>query len=413
MSRRMLIKNIGVLQTPIGSHKHCGEAQGENLKLQNAAVLIEDGLIVDITGDGELPRGAERATMMINANGSLVTPGLIDAHTHLVFGGWRQHELAMKLHGATYLDILAAGGGILDTVAKTRAASEEELYQKGTRILDDMLRHGVTTAEIKSGYGLDLETELKQLRVVKRLGDLHPVATSATFLGAHAVPPEYKGRADEYIEFIIETVLPEVKKQRLAKACDIFCETGVFDAAQSRRLLTAAQELGFRLRVHADEIDEIGGAALAGELGALTAEHLIATGEAGADALAAGGVIAALLPQTSFYLDKTYAAARMMIGKGIPVAIASDFNPGSCPSYDLQFAMTLGCLKYKMTPEEVLSAVTVNAACAVGMESRVGTLEIGKQADLVVWDAPDLETVCYRFGVNLAHIVIKNGEKVV
>lgn len=413
MSRRTLIKHIGLLQTPLGSHKHCGGEQGENLKLRNASILIEDGTVVDIAGDGELPRGAERATVMLNAGGNLVTPGLIDAHTHLVFGGWRQHELAMKLRGASYLDILAAGGGILDTVEKTREATEEELYQKGSRILDDMLRHGVTTAEAKSGYGLDLETELKQLRVIKRLGDMHPIATSATFLGAHAVPKEYKGRADEYIDFVIETVLPAVKKQRLASACDIFCETGVFDAEQSRRLLAAAKSLGFKLRVHADEIDEIGGAQLAGELGALSAEHLIATGERGADALAAGGVTAVLLPQTSFYLDKRYAAARMMIGKGIPVVIASDFNPGSCPSYDLQFAMTLGCLKYKMTPEEVLTAVTINAACAVGMESRIGTIEIGKQADLVLWNAPDLETVCYRFGVNLAHIVIKNGEKVV
>lgn len=413
MSRRTLIKHIGLLQTPLGSHKHRGGEQGENLKLRNASILIEDGTITGIAGDGELPRGAERATVMLNAGGNLVTPGLIDAHTHLVFGGWRQHELAMKLRGASYLDILAAGGGILDTVEKTREATEEELYQKGSRILDDMLRHGVTTAEAKSGYGLDLETELKQLRVIKRLGDMHPIATSATFLGAHAVPKEYKGRADEYIDFVIETVLPAVKKQKLADACDIFCETGVFDAAQSRRLLAAAKALGFKLRIHADEIDEIGGAQLAGELGALSAEHLIATGEQGADALAAGGVTAVLLPQTSFYLDKRYAAARMMIEKGIPVVIASDFNPGSCPSYDLQFAMTLGCLKYKMTPEEVLTAVTVNAACAVGMASRVGTIEIGKQADLVLWNAPDLETVCYRFGVNLAHIVIKNGEKVV
>lgn len=407
----LLIKNIGILQTPVGSFKHGGEKQGENIKLHDAAILIEDGIIKAITQGGILPEGWENAEV-IDAGGALVTPGLIDCHTHMVFGGYRQGEIPLKLRGATYLDILRAGGGILDTVGKTRAASEDELYEKTRAFLDEMLTLGVTTAESKSGYGLDLENELKQLRVNKRLQADHKMDLVSTFLGAHAIPEEYKGRADEYIDLLCDVVLPAVKEEGLADFVDVFCEDSVFDVAQSEKMLRAGQALGLRARIHADEIEEIGGAVLSGELGAISAEHLIATGEKGMASMAKGGVIADLLPCTSLYLNKTFAPARRMIELGIPVAIASDFNPGSCPSLNLQLAMSMGYVKYRMTPEEILTAVTINAACSCGLEEKVGTLEVGKQADIVIWNAPDMEMLVYRFGSNLAKTVIKRGEVV-
>lgn len=403
-----LIHNIGTLQTPLGSFPHAGAAQGENRKYHNAAVLCGGGVIKAVYENGALPEvGAD--TQTIDAQGRLVTPGLIDAHTHLVFGGWRQNEIPLKLKGAGYLDILRAGGGILSTVRATRKASEEELFEKSRAFLDELMAQGVTTAELKSGYGLDKETELKQLRVIKRLNEAHPMDAVATYLGAHAIPEEYALRSGEYIDFIISDMLPEIKRQSLAEFCDVFLETGVFGVEESRRLLTAAREMGFGLKIHADEIDELGGSQLAGELGAVSAEHLIATGERGMEALARGGVIAALLPCTSLYLNKSFARARDMIARGIPVAVATDFNPGSCPSLNIGLCMTMAYLKYRMTPEEILSAVTINAACAVNRGGSTGTIEPGKKADMVIWNAEDMEMLCYRMGSNLAGTVIKNG----
>lgn len=408
----LLIKNIGILQTPTGSESARGAKQAENKKLKNAAILIEDGVIREVFENGALP-GIAADTEVIDAQGCLVTPGLVDCHTHLVFGGWRQNEIPLKLRGATYLDILRAGGGILDTVRHTRAASEDELYEKSKGFVDEMLRSGVTTVESKSGYGLALEHELKQLRVNKRLQETCESDIVSTFLGAHAIPDEYQGRADEYIDYLCEEVLPVVAEEKLAEFCDVFCEDSVFDVPQSRKLLLAARKLGLRSKIHADEIEAIGGAQLAGELGAITAEHLIATNEDGMAEMAKGGVTAALLPATSFYLNKTFAPAKRMIELGIPVAIASDFNPGSCPSLNLQFAINLGYVKYRMLPEEVLTAVTLNAACAIGRGKTIGTIEPGKQADLVLWDAPDFEMICYRFGSNQVKNVIKQGAVVV
>ena len=416
---KTLIKNIGCLQTPTGSYSHKGSKQGVNEKYADAAIAIEDGIIKAITTEGK-PVNAFGSLMpdesefdeVIDAEGNLVTPGLFDGHTHLIFGGYRQHEIAMKLAGADYLDILRAGGGILDTVRKTREATEDELFEKASAFLDEMLDMGITSCEAKSGYGLDPENELKMLRVIRRLGQEHPMDVVPTFMGAHAIPPEYEGRGDEYIEMCCEELMPEVKNQGLAEFADIFCEDSVFNAEQSRRYLEKAAELGFGLKIHADEIEAIGGSQLAGELKAASAEHLIAIEEDGMDSMAEGGTTAMLLPATSFYLGKTFAPAKRMIEKCIPVSIASDFNPGSCPSLNLQFAVNLGCLKYKMTPEEVLTAVTINPACACGRGDLLGTLEPGKQADLVIWNAPDFEMICYRFGSNLAKHVMKKGQMV-
>lgn len=408
----LLIKNIGLLQTPVGSFSHGGEKQGENLKLKDAAIFIKDGLISGITAGGALPKGAETADTVIDAEGRLVTPGLVEGHTHMIFGGYRQHEIPMKLKGAGYLDILRAGGGILDTVRKTRAASFEELYHKTEGFLDEMMGLGVTTCEAKSGYGLDFDTEIKMLEVLKKLNEDHPMDVVATFMGAHAIPEEYKetdGGADEFIDMLCTQLMPYVKEHNLADYADIFTEDSVFNYDQSKIYLEKARELGFGLKIHADEIEAIGGSVLAGEMGAASCEHLIAIDEEGLVSLAKGGVTAMCLPATSFYLGADFAPARKMIEMGIPVAAASDFNPGSCPSLNLQFVMNLACIKYRMLPEEVLTAVTINPACAIGKGDLVGTLEVGKQGDLVIWDAPDMDMLCYRFGSNLALQVIKKG----
>ena len=403
--QKMIVKNIGMLATPEGKTARRGPEQGQIRVLKDAYVEIEDGLVTKIGTDAPDETGAQ----VLDAGGKLVTPGLVDAHTHLVFGGWRQNELGLKLHGATYLDILAMGGGILSTVNATRAATEEELYDKAREALDEMLSLGVTTVEAKSGYGLDLENELKQLRVIRRLAEEHPMDVAATFLGAHAVPTEYKADRQAYIRFLCEEVIPVVAKEGLAEFCDVFCETGVFSAEESRVILEAGKKWGLIPKIHADEIDPIGGSELTAEVGAISAEHLIVCPPAGIAAMAKAGTVACCLPATSFYLGSTFAPVRAMIEAGVPVAMASDFNPGSCPSLNLQFVMNLGCLKYRMTPEEVLTAVTLNGAAAIRRADQLGSLEVGKQGDLVIWNAPDLNYICYRMGSNLVRTVIKKG----
>jgi imidazolonepropionase len=406
----LLIKNIGILQTPVGSHSHKGKEQGENLKLKAAAVLIENGVIKEITSDGKLPSGADKADEVVDAEGRLVTPGLVDGHTHMVFGGYRQNEIPLKLKGATYLDILRAGGGILDTVRHTRDAGKEELLKKTTGFLDEMMDLGVTTVEVKSGYGLNLETEVKMLEVINELNESHDMDLVATFMGPHATPDEFKGKEDEYIDMVCSEMLPYVRDHKLAEFADVFTEDSVFNYEQSKRYLQCAKDMGFLLKIHADEIEAIGGSRLAGEIGALSAEHLISINEEGLASMAKGGTTAMCLPATSFYLGANFAPARRMIELGIPVATASDFNPGSCPSLNLQFVMNLACIKYRLLPEEVLTAVTINPACAINRGDKVGTLEVGKQGDLVIWDAPDMEMLCYRFCSNLAAKVIKKGK---
>ena len=403
---RLLVTNIGVLATPEGTSARGGGDQGSVRTLRDAWVLMEDGLIAALgTGQTPPPPGAR----VLDAGGRLVTPGLVDAHTHLIFGGWRQDELALKLRGVPYLDILAQGGGILSTVRATRSASQEELEAKARLALDEMLSLGTTTCEAKSGYGLETETELRQLRAIRALDRTHPVDLAATFLGAHALPEAYKGDRAAYVRLLCQEMIPAAAAEGLADFCDVFCETGVFTAEESRTILEAGMQYGLRPKIHADEIDAVGGSRLAGEMGAVSAEHLIVCPPEGIAALAAGGTVACLLPATSFYLGADYAPARAMVDAGVPVALATDFNPGSCPCLNMQLVMGLGCLKYRLTPEEVLTAATLNGAAAMGLADRIGSVEPGKWGDLVVWEAGDLNYVTYRLGSNLAHTVIKKG----
>ena len=395
---KLLLTNIGMLATPLGKGPKSGSEQGEIQILKDAWVLCEDGVIAQV-GTGPAPAAAD--AQVVDAQGGLVTPGLVDAHTHLIFGGWRQNELGLKLHGKTYLEIQNAGGGIQSTTNATRKATEEELTAKAAKALDEMMSFGVTTCEAKSGYGLALEHELKQLRAIRRLQEEHPMDVVATFMGAHLVPAEYKNDREAYVRLVCEEMMPAVKEQGIAKFCDVFCEADTFTVEEARRVLEAV--------LQTDEIEAIGGSQLAGEIGAISAEHLIVCPPEGIASMARGGVIACLLPATSFNLGSTFAPARDMVTAGVPVAMATDFNPGSCPCLNLQFVINLGCLKYKLTPEEVLTAVTLNGAAAIDMADKVGSVEPGKQADLVIWDAPDLDYICYRVGSNLTRHVIKKG----
>jgi len=413
----LVLKNIGLLATPTGTEAKKGAGQREITLIHNAEIGIKDGMIEYVKQEDGKPNDPSHRfnpfQHFIDCKGKLVTPGFVDAHTHLVFGGWRQNELAFRLEGKSYLDILKSGGGILNTVDKTRKSSEIELVEKGRAHLSEMLHLGVTTCEAKSGYGLCLEDELKQLRVIRNLDITQPIDIVPTFMGAHAIPNEYTDNRDGYIDLIINEMLPVIIKEQLAEFCDVFCETAAFTPEESRRILLEAKKHGLTPKIHADEINSIGGAQVASQVNAISAEHLIQTSDEGIRAIAEQNVIAVLLPATSFYLEKPYARARDMINAGAAVAVATDFNPGSSPSLNMQLTMNLACLKYKMTPAEVLTAVTLNGAAAINRAEIHGSIEVGKQADLLIWDAPDLEYIFYRYGSNLVHTVIKNGVVVV
>ena len=357
----------------------------------------------------------------LDAAGGLVTPGLIDAHTHLVFAGTREAEWLMRARGAGYLEILAAGGGILSTVSATRAASDAELVAGARGRLDEMLANGTTTAEAKSGYGLDTATELRQLEVIGRLNREGPVQLVPTFLGAHAVGPEFRGRddaTDAYVAAVAGEQLPAVAGQGIARFCDVFCERGVFDPDQTARVLVAARDLGLALRIHADELVPSGGAELAAALGCTSADHLAAPSEQGVAALAraaAAGtpVVATLLPATSWFLGKHhFAPARRFIDAGIPVALATDLNPGTSPTLSLPLVMSIACLEMGLSPAEALVAVTINAAYSAGLGAEIGSIEPGKQADLVVWDVQSLDQIPYWLGRRAVRSVVKRGRPV-
>lgn len=418
MKADLVVINAGQLVTAAGysGRPKRGSELAELGIITDGAVAVKEGLITAVGATAavmEQVEAAEGATL-IDAGGKVVLPGLVDPHTHLIFAGSREDEFEMKIRGAAYLDILAKGGGILSTVRSTRAAGEAELVRVGKKYLAEMLFQGTTTAEVKSGYGLTVADELKQLRAIRTLQKTQPVELVPTFLGAHAIPEEYRGNPDAFVELVIREMLPAVERAGLAECCDVFCEEGVFTVEQSRRILQAARTLGFKLKLHADEIVPLGGAELAAELEALSADHLVAITGKGIEKLAASKTVAVLLPATTFCLMGTkYAPAREMIAAGVAVALAGDFNPGSSPVNSLPVVMGIACRQLKMTPAEAISAVTINAAHAIGRASELGSIEVGKKADLVIFDAADYRSIAYRFGTNLVEKVIKSGRPVV
>ena len=414
MKADLILKNIGKLVTMQGSSSFRVKEEMNKINIiENAYIAVKNGKILAIGVGDEFGNLCGDDTKIHDAEGLLVTPGLIDSHTHLIHGGSRENEFSMKLNGVPYIEILNNGGGILSTVKATKEASEEELYKKAKKSLDRMLEFGVTTVEEKSGYGLELNTEIKQLEVARVLDKNHPVDLVHTFLGAHAVPEEYKENHKAYIDILVDVMMPKIKDMGLAEFCDVFCEEGVFTIEESEYILQKAKEMGYKLKIHADEIESLGGAELAAKLGCVSADHLMAASDEGIKMMAENNVEANILPATSFNLNKNYADCRKMIDMGAIVSLSSDYNPGSCPSENLQLVMQLGCLHLKMTPNEVLTAVTINAAYAIDRADKIGSIEVGKNADFVVFDARNVEYLMYHFGINHTKKVYKNGNLVV
>lgn len=398
-----VLVNIGQLAT-------CppGGGQADAGLVERAALLVEDSKVAWVGPEADLPASAAGLATH-DCEGRLVVPGLVDCHTHLCFGGWRGDEFAQRIAGASYQQIAAAGGGIRSTVAATRAASFEALRDKAMGVLEEVLAMGVTTMECKSGYGLDLDNELKQLEVYAALNEEQPLDLVPTFLGAHIVPPEYTERRGEYLDLLCGELLPEVARRGLARFCDVFIEDNAYTIDEARRILQTARDLGLGLKVHADQLSAGGGAELAAELAAVSAEHLEFVSDAGIEALAAAGTVAVSLPIASLYLGAGQLPARRLIEAGVAVAVATDFNPGSAPSFHLPLAMTLACLSQRMTPAEALCGATVIAARALGLEGQAGSLAPGCPADLAVIDAPDLNHWLYHFRPNACLAVMKNG----
>jgi imidazolonepropionase len=411
----LLLTNVSEVATPRGSSPLSGAEQGRVARIHDAEVYCRDGRIAFASTAGERRRelGELASVPRFDARGGTVVPGFVDAHTHLPWAGSRETEFAQRLAGKTYLEIAAEGGGILSTVRATRAASEDELVANTRRRLDRMLAHGTTTAEAKSGYGLRLEDELKQLRAIRAAAADHPVDLVATLLAAHEFPPEYRDDRQAWVERIAEEIVPAVAAAGLARFCDVFCEHGVFDVGQSRRVLLSGAEHGLLPRLHADEFVDSGGAGLAAEIGAVSADHLVAVSPPGIEAMAAAGVLAVLLPGVAFFLMKDdFAPARRLIAAGVPVVLATDCNPGSSHTESLPFIVQLAVFEMKMTIEECLTAVTLNAACLLGLGGEAGTVEAGRRADLVVLDAPNLLHLGYHVGINPVRTVIKGGRVV-
>lgn len=411
----VLLTNIGQIATLEGHSEKpkTGNQMKELSVIENGAIAIKNGKILAVGTTKEvLSQISEEPDLpIIEFPGMLATPGFIDSHTHLPFGGSRENDFAMKLAGKTYLEILESGGGILNTLRSTRAASPEELVSIAFSYAESMLSMGTTTIEAKSGYGLDTENELKILQSIEDLRQKLPINFVSTFMGAHAVPPEFEGKTDDYVDLIVNEMIPAVAERDLAEYCDVFCEQGVFDVEQSRRVLLAAKENGMKLKVHADEIVQLGGASLAAEVGAVSADHLLMASDEGLEDMLKAGTIVTLLPATAFSLDTSYAEARKMIEMGLPVALATDFNP-NCANESLFFTFALACYKMKMQPREALSAITINAAHALNRGETHGSIEVGKVADILILECPNPEYLTWRFGVNLVNTVISNGQVV-
>jgi len=411
-----------------GEHRKCGDAMRSPAILTNASLIADGDRITWLGPTADLPQLPADVDLVdatgkvvgkfspsveiLDATGKVVLPGFVDSHTHLLFAGTREDEFEQRLQGATYQEIAARGGGINATVRRVRQASKEQLKDLARPRLRRLLAAGVTTVEVKSGYGLTLADELKSLEAIADLNVEGPQELVPTFLGAHAVPPEFAHDRAGYVRLLLEVMLPEIARRRLADFCDVFCETGVFNLDESERLLRQAQSLGFQLKLHADELTALGGAELAARLGATSADHLLCITDAGIDALAASGTVATLLPGTAFFLGLPYAPARKLLDRGVAVALATDCNPGTSMTENLPLIGAMACTQMKMLPGEVVTALTLNAAAALGRSDRLGSLETGKQADLQICDIPDFRQLFYHFGVNHVWRVVKRGRVV-
>lgn len=400
------LTNIGYLATC----KDEGE-QGDIHPIRNAAIAWENGNITWVGPEAELPD--EYSDEQIHdAQGKMVIPGLVDCHTHLAFGGWRPDEFAMRVKGKSYLEIAKAGGGILSTVKATRAATEDELYDKASGFLKEIAKMGVTTIECKSGYGLSLEDELKTLRVYQRLAEDQPLSIVSTFLGAHTIPPEHKNDRETYIDLLVEEMIPAVAEQGLAEFCDIFAEESAFSIEESRRILLSAKAAGLTPKLHADQLTSCGGAELAAEVEAASADHLEKISDQGIEDMAEAGVVGVTLPLATLYTQEEPLDCRRLVNGGVEVAVATDFNPGSAPTYDLPLAMMLTCNQGRLTPAEVLKGATIYAAKAIHRDYKIGSIEKGKSADFAIIDAPDPNFWMYHYrGANCLGSYI-NGEEI-
>ena len=406
-----LIINAKQLLTLQGSAKPRTKKEMEDIHIiKNGAIAIKNDKIIEVGLSQKIKQKYE-ADKILNAVEKVVMPGFVDPHTHPVFVNTRENEFEMRIKGKSYVEISQSGGGIRSSIQAVRKASEDELYELAEKRVWRMIKNGTTTLEAKSGYGLSTESEIKMLKVIKRLKKHLPIDIIPTFLGAHEFPTEYKDNHEEYIRILKEEMMPEVKKQNLAKYCDIFTEKHVYNIEQSRDILNRAKELGFKIRMHADEIEPIGGAELAAEVSAISADHLGAASDSGIVAMKDAGVIAILLPGTIFSLGmKSYARARNMIDASLPVALATDYNPGSCNCDSMQFIITLACLQMKMTVAEAITAATINAAYSLERGDEIGSLEPGKNADILIMDIPSYKFLPYHFGSNNVQTVIKNGK---
>jgi len=411
----LLIINANELVTLTGGadqKPHTGKQMRELGIIRNGALASKDGKIAAVGKTPDVTK-AFKAENIINASGKTVVPGFVDAHTHLVFAGSREEEFRMRIEGASYMEILGAGGGILRTVRDTRKASLEKLVDLSLGVLDVMLEHGTTTAEAKSGYGLTTKDELKILAVIKRVNQLHAVDVVPTFMGAHAVPPEFQGNSKGYVNLVAEEMIPKAAEKGLADFCDVFCEKNVFTLEQSRKILATGKSHGLKPKVHADEMSMLGGAELAADVGATSAEHLLFSSQEGVKAMGYKGTVAVLLPAAAFSsMMGRYADARLMIDCNVPVALGTDFNP-NCWVQNMQLIIAFACYFMKLTPAEALTAATINAAYAIGRAGEVGSLEVGKRADVAVLDVPNHRFLGYSFGTNLVDKVVKNGRVVV
>lgn len=413
---KILFKNISSLVT-IGQNKELfsfGERMNDVWEIIDGAILFDEKILwigKSYEADEKLQNGENNPERVIDLKGKTVFPGFVDSHTHLVFAGSRADEFAQRVAGATYQEIAKLGGGILKTVKETRKASEKSLLENASRYLNNAISHGTVAMEIKSGYGLDLETELKILRVIQALAESFPIEIKATFLGAHDFPPEYQNRREEYVDLICSRMIPKVAEEGLAEFCDCFVDKGYFTLEQGRKILETAKKYGLKIKLHADELADVGAGRLAAEMGAVSADHLLFVSENSLDEMKKAGTIATLLPGTSYFIRMPYAPAKKILEKGIPITLASDFNPGSCFTENMQIILSLAVINLGLNCQQAMVASTLNGAYSLGISHKIGTIEVGKDATFAILDCPSYLDMFYHFGINHIESVWVKGKK--